>query len=361
MSHNGKSSKNGKAETEIMFKLGKPIDWSKFVIEPPHLNVSKDNQSFKWTTSAVYYPGPNGERMTPYFQLEKQAVYGFMGQWPQTSELAIADRTKDNIIGFQVVYPLSSNDAKTDAKKAKREKETKAVFDGIRNLTKEHVRKYGGGEGPPNPNIPQAQADSCELRIPKGQIDTLVKQMYEFPKKFDERTKTVTKEIDTTKSQRTYLEVDSYYNKKNGKLRVNANVFDSTGEEIEDLREYMNFGEESHRGEISIALKWSHIYWGQHGKESSVVASAKIMIAEIIFKKLDTRRGPGQKLLTYESDSNSEDDNNHDDGDDDNDDGAGFDDPFQRPESVPLARKEKVEKQEKQEKKNTEYIRRNYI
>ena len=83
---------------EISVKLNSNFDWDKVTLYEPESNTfTKGGSKIEWTTSNVYVLGDNGDKLSIYFQLAEQNLWGVNGIWPfGTPKVKVMTSLKDS-------------------------------------------------------------------------------------------------------------------------------------------------------------------------------------------------------------------------------------------------------------------------
>jgi hypothetical protein len=285
------------AKKEMIFYLGKPIDWTKFHVDPPKTNqFTKGTTPIEWITSNIHYcpNGPHGEKLVPYFQLATQTIWGFSGCWNLNEPV----KTMDNLEGYQICYPLTTLQTKDEL--SKDEAATKVVFDGLWQLVVNAMKKFGAMGDEKDPVLPGVALNAYYAAVGQNNWTRAVKPLYEYPN-VDENGK---KRKDTTKCQRSYIKLET--KGKGQKLTCLAKIF-GPGDKPVSPTKYLNTntgGDEqgsSHRGKASIIIKADSIFWGGHGK-SSYAASASIRVAQMNYTPITDNGGLKIRVLPRNDD-----------------------------------------------------------
>ena len=130
---------------DIFVPLFEKFDWEKVTVGETTTHTN-GNSDFEWTTSKVYVEGPNGEELPIFFELAEKKLWGVNGIWP--INLGKEKQTDDILEGFQVCYPMTGENLKTN----KAEKYTQQVFDKMNDVTVSAMKEFGEELCQPHPS-----------------------------------------------------------------------------------------------------------------------------------------------------------------------------------------------------------------
>jgi len=305
------------ALTDVFIPLGDTdFDWSKVVITEPatqKFTIKDTGATMSTTSSKAYYPGPNGEQLSIYFQIAKQATWGINGSWD--INLAKKDQRPDNMKGFQIGYPLTS--LETFKNPTDDEVYTKNTFDTIHKRGVDFVSgecqkiktlMENGDEETKNP-IPTTYGSWLSLRKSKTNAGGFMKPIYALTKSINKETQE--KYINKDKPQTAYLKLASAG--KGSALKCKTGIYGPGDKEVLPFK-YMRFGtEQSILTDVECVLHWEGIYYGAHGDGSPYGSSMKFRIVQMNISPAPRMSSlPTRRMLASNQAVEMDDDDNSD-------------------------------------------------
>lgn len=288
------------SQNEIYVPLGdKTFDWKKVVITPPTKHsFTQGSTTIEWVTSDAYYPGPNGEKLGMFFELEEQITWGINGTWPMNVPEEKQNMT--NMEGYQICYSLTSMN--TINEPTTREVQTKKIFDKIHEISLESSIKFCSVKREDR-LVPSPTYSSYVAAKEEGNWDEFVKPVYEFPSSKVNGKKT----LDKSKPERTYLKFLS--KGKGPKLECNTKIYGPDDKQV-SVTKYLSLKsseteQSSKKGRVHVVMYWDGIFYGPHGQKPHGVSN-RFKISEMNYKPLSITGVSEKRFLTSNKSRNEE-------------------------------------------------------
>ena len=281
-----KANKTETLEEEIFVSLEdqRSFDWSAVVVEEPVTHsFTKGETTIEWTTSEVYLPGPNGEKLSIYFEMAPQNFWGISGNWPFGT--AQEDRTLDTIDGFQICYPLTSLSTVDNPTEA--EKTTKHFLDQTWNITVDAMKRFCSVKDKKKRKVPAPTYSAYATTRGDKDWAYAVKPVYDYSYSMDQKTNK--KFVDKSKPQKTYIKFVT--KGKGSNIRCDTKVF-GPGDKLVSPYKYMSV-----RGNAHPVIHWDGIFWGSHGQKASYGASVRLRVSEMNFTPTVDSSVPRRRML----------------------------------------------------------------
>jgi hypothetical protein len=264
--------------TEIFIPLGEDFDWSSVVISEPETQsfAKKGQEPIKSTTSKAYVLGPNGEKLSIYFQIATQKVWGINGNWQMGTPKEL--QTPETLKGFQIGYPLTSTETFTEP--TDDEIHTKHCFDEIKRICFEAVAAEC--ENPRSKKSETRKVAAATYNSYKtnkdDEPDAILKPIYEYPNLIDKTSKKKTG-LNKEKPQVAYLKLVTRGQSPN--LVCATQIF-GPGDKLMNPMKYMRFSETDKAilTEVDPVIHFEGIFYGPHG-DKPYGASIKLRIVQM--------------------------------------------------------------------------------
>lgn len=302
-------------EKEVFISLNDTdFDWSRIVISEPTTKIiakQGGGGSISNTTARAYILSSTGKELPVYFQGAPQMTWGINGSWDMN--VPRTQQTLENMKGFQINYPLTSNETMKNPTPA--EIQTKKCFDECHKAAVAAVIK----ECKKPENDPKNQ-DNKTRTVPlvtvksfKGSSDDdFMKPAYNWQKSTDKQTQS--RDIDMKKPKSTYIKLASSAGQSGAPPKCQAEIY-GPGDKLVSPFKYMKIKETDKTivTEVEPVIHFEGIYYGQHG-DSGCGASAKFRIVQMNIKPIAFQSSlPSRKLLSSntatELDLSDDDDN----------------------------------------------------
>lgn len=234
----------------------KKFDKSKLTILDAKIKKSKKGN--ETCESLFAYDIGNGKKANDiYIQLPKRETFGVFPTYPYGLEKQF--QTADTINGYQVTYPLTSQETMNNP--TDEEEYVKDLLDCLFDMAWDKLEEECDKD---ERMIPDATYGSyLGSKDKKGNVTKSysIKPLYEYPNKPIEKGEGKKKrEKDFSKPQRAYLKLNTFGEGKN--LKCFTKIYGPGNKIIHPLKY------SSVRTDMEIVIQLNKVYWGGHGKGS---------------------------------------------------------------------------------------------
>jgi len=256
-----------------LFNPGEAIDKDKIHVGRPEcVSFNKGTQNIVFYSSSIKYVD-DGQEHPIYIRLPKQEIWGLNATYGKGVKEDNA--TARDIEGFQVTYPMTTNEDKT---MNDNEKKAKDVMDFFYNLGV-NIMKDECGKEEDDMLVPSTTFSAFLNADKKKDMGIAFKHPFQFPK--IENKKTNKKTFDKTKAKRMYLKLNA--RKAKGKFSCSSSIY-KPGNKKTSPFDLWSHKDAWKKGEADIVVLVDGIYWGTHGAENSWGASWRMKVHEMNYK-----------------------------------------------------------------------------
>ena len=247
------------------------VNWKNIVIEKPVTNSftkKGTTTTIEWTTSDVHFKGSNDQKLSIFFELPPQIVWGINGTWPLGTETE--NQTLENIEGYQICYPLTT--LATMKNPTPDESAAEKFFDSAWN------KAIGAmGEFTESDLLDGPAGSAYTTAEKKKNMAYAMKPVYEYPSIKDE--KSGKRNIDMTKPKRIYIKLVT--KAKGTKMQCLTKIYGPCDKLVSPIK-YMSSPGNAVQGVCHPVVHWEGIFWGAHGK-NTYGGSLKFRVVEMNF------------------------------------------------------------------------------